>query len=198
MLLVLLACAAPVIASYVVFYGVRPEGRTNYGELLSPQVALPPVSRLAVTDLQDSPLDLNQLRGNWLMLTTDSGNCDGACQKKLYWMRQLKTAQGREKTRVDRLWIANDSAPLSTTVMREFEGTVFLRAPAAQLAAWLPVPAGGVAQDHIYLMDPQGNVMLRWPKEADADRIKRDLSKLLRASNAWQKEKPPSLDTKTP
>jgi hypothetical protein len=193
MVAVLLVCAAPVIASYLTFYVIKPEGRTNYGELLQPMVPLPAASALALADLQGKAVDMQRVRGNWLLVSVEAAPCTEACQQKLYWMRQVRTAQGKEKERVDRLWITSDVSPLETLALREFEGTVFLRAGADQLAAWLPVPAGSTAADHLFLMDPHGNIMLRWPKNADANKVKKDLSKLLRASNFWHQPKPPAL-----
>ena len=191
--MVLLVCAAPVIASYLTFYVIKPEGRTNYGELLQPLVSLPAPAALAVADLQGKPVPLQSVRGNWLLVSVENAPCAEACQKKLYWMRQIRTAQGKDKERVDRLWLTSDSAPLETLMLREFEGTLFLRVSAEQLAAWLPVPAGGKPAEHLYLMDPHGNIMLRWPSDADANRVKKDLGKLLRASNFWHQPKPPVI-----
>lgn len=192
--LVVLVCAAPVLASYFMYYVVRPEGRTNYGELIAPPRDLPASAALAVTNLQGQPVSLQQqVKGNWLLLTVDSAACAESCKQKLYWMRQLKTAQGKEKERVDRVLFITDSAPLETVTMREYEGTVFLRAGRDDLARWLPTGEGAQLEDHIFVMDPFGNVMMRYPKNADANKIKRDISKLLRASTHWHKESPPKL-----
>ena len=51
MLLVLAVCAAPVIASYVSFYFLKPEGRTNYGTL----VEVKPLPAAALTLLDGKP-----------------------------------------------------------------------------------------------------------------------------------------------
>jgi hypothetical protein len=60
MLLVLLVCAAPVIASYFTYYVVRPEGRRNFGQLIDPQQPLPDVQAIA---LDDSKVNLRALKG---------------------------------------------------------------------------------------------------------------------------------------
>jgi hypothetical protein len=49
MLLVLLVCAAPVIASYFTFYVLRPEGRSNYATLIEPRAPIP--ADLPLSDL---------------------------------------------------------------------------------------------------------------------------------------------------
>lgn len=103
--------------------------------------------------------------------------------KKLYDMRQLRLTQGRERDRIERIWLITDTTPLDTVLMREYDGTHMLRAQAAAVAAWLPVEAGANAADHLYLIDPLGRLMMRFPKNRDPNLIKKDLGKLLRASS---------------
>ena len=64
MLLVLLACAAPVIASYITYYWVRPEARRNFGELIQPTRAIP---NIEVERLDGAHMDLTSLKGQWLL-----------------------------------------------------------------------------------------------------------------------------------
>lgn len=180
MLGLLAICAAPVIASYLAYYVVKPEGRTNYGTLLDPRAY--PIPRLAAQTLDGKPLELDAYKGKWLMLHVDSAACAAVCQKKMYDMRQLRTAQGKERERIERVWLITDMAPLDTVTMREYDGTRLLRVAPAALQQWLPVEPGATLNEHIYMIDPLGNLMMRWPKEADPNRIKRDISKLLRAS----------------
>ncbi len=180
MLALLAVCAAPLAAAYFTYYVVKPTSRTNYGALLDPRAY--PIPRLGSATLEGAPTELDAYKGKWLMLQVDSGNCAEYCRKKLYDMRQLRTAQGKERERVERVWLISDDAPLDTMLMREYDGTRMLRTPAAALQAWLPVEQGGTPADHIYLIDPLGNLMMRFPKDADPNRIKRDLGKLLKAS----------------
>ena len=57
-----------------------------------------------------------------------------------------------------------------------------LRAPADAVYKWLPVEQGGKAQDHIWMIDPRGHLMMRFPKNPDPSKVKRDIGKLLKAS----------------
>ncbi len=179
--LLLAVCVAPVVASYAVYYFLPPEGRTNYGALVEPQRPLP---ALTLHRLDGSAMTAASLRGNWIMVQVDTGACDAPCKKKLWQMRQVRLTSGRDADRVLRLWLIVDDAPLATPLMREFDGTLFLRARPEELARFLPLPdqAGARLADHIWLIDPLGNLMLRWPKDADPNRMKKDLSKLLKAS----------------
>ena len=177
MLLLLLVCAAPVVASYVTFYFFRPDGRVNYGTLVEPVRPLPEMS-LALLD--GKPFRLSDFRGKWILLTFDAGACATECTDKLFKMRQLRTMQGKERERVERAWIITDDAQLSTQVIREFDGTRMLRAGKAPIDS--AFPASGARSDHIYLIDPLGNLVLRYPKGADPMRMSKDLSRLLKYS----------------
>ena len=72
MLMVLLVCAAPVIASYFTYYVVRPEGRRNFGDLIEPMRALPDAT---VQRLNGEMLHLPDLKGQWLLISVAGGNC---------------------------------------------------------------------------------------------------------------------------
>jgi len=172
---------APVIASYTAYYWLPPSGRTNYGALIEPQRPLP---ALALRRLDGTAVPATSLRGSWLMVHVDAGACEAACQKKLWQMRQVRLTTGKDADRVQRVWLIVDDAPLATAVIREFDGTLFLRARSDEVAAFLPLPAEPAAKlaDHIWLIDPLGNLMLRWPRDADPNRMKKDLIKLLKAS----------------
>ena len=185
MLLVLLMCAAPVIASYFTYFVIRPEGRTNYGTLVSPTRSMP---ALALTTLDGAPVAPASLRGQWLLVVVGPSSCDEACQKQLFMQRQLREMLGRERDRLDKLWLVTDggavAAPLRAA-MQAGESTQVLRVNAAALAQWLQPEAGGQLAAHLYVVDPMGEWMLRVPANPEPARVKRDLDKLLRASSFW-------------
>jgi hypothetical protein len=180
--LVLAICAAPVVAAYVVYYAVRPEARSNYGTLVDPQR---PIPALHLRTLDGRAVDAATLRGKWTMLMIANGDCPASCVDRLYHLRQVRLTTGKERDRVERVWLIPDATPLSTTLIREYDGTEMLRADPSELERWLPVDEGEPSTayaDHIYIVDPLGNLMMRFPANADPNRTKRDLAKLLYAS----------------
>ncbi|WP_034297921.1 cytochrome c oxidase subunit I [Herbaspirillum sp. RV1423] len=180
LLLVVAVCAAPLIASYLTYYVIKPESRTNYGTLIDPrQYPIPP---LGTAGLDGKPAGLEDYKGKWVMLQIAGGDCDDACKARLFAMRQLRLMQGKEMDRIERVWLITDAKPLDTMLMREYDGTDMLRVDPALLKAWLPTDAGTTAEDHIYMIDPLGNLMMRFPKDADPNKVKKDIGKLLRAS----------------
>ena len=184
---VVAVCAAPVIASYFTYYVVRPEGRRNFGELLEPQR---PVPAVAAQTLDGKSATLATLKGQWLLISVASGACDAACEKHLYLQRQLRESLGKEKERLDWVWLVADDAPIRPALTPALGQATVLRVPASELASWLPAGPGNSIQDHLYVADPLGNLMLRFPATLDtatASRAKRDLDRLLRASGGWDK-----------
>lgn len=182
--LVVAVCAAPVIASYVTFYVIKPEKRNNYGTLIDQRAH--PIPAMATTTLDGRPQALEQFKGKWVMLMTGPGACPDACRKQLFAMRQLRLMQGKEADRIERVWLITDKEPLDTLVIREYDGTHMLRADAATVAAWLPADAGTTPDDHIYMIDPLGHLMMRFPKDPQLQQVRKvykDIYKLLKASS---------------
>lgn len=177
---VVLVCAAPIILSYFTYYVIKPQSRTNYGALIDPREH--PIPELAAMTLDKKPTTLDTYQGKWVMLQVSDADCEASCEKKLHDMRQLRLAQGKEMERIERVWLITDDKPLDTILIREFDGTEMLRVKADVVRAWLPVEEGTKVTDHIYMIDPLGHLMMRFPKDADPNKIKKDLYKLLKAS----------------
>jgi hypothetical protein len=177
--LLIAVCLAPVVASYLTYYVFPPSGRTNYGDLVSPQRPLP---ALTLRQLDGAAFDLKQLRGKWLMVVVDGAACSEACRQRLWQMRQLRIGTGKDSDRIERVFLVTDGAPLETLLLREHEGAHILRADPAQVRPFLALDPAQQIEDHMYLIDPIGNYMMRWPAQPDPSRIKRDLSRLLKAS----------------
>jgi len=188
MLLVLLACAAPVVASYVTFYVVRPEGRSNYATLIAPSRALP--ADLPLTNLDGRAVSAASLKGQWLLVVVGRGGCDSDCEQRLYLQRQLREMTGRERDRIDKLWLVTDDAPIAPALratLAAAPATQVLRVPVPALQQWLKPAAGESLESHVYVVDPMGEWMMRAPPHAQPEKFKRDIDKLLRASAFWDR-----------
>ncbi|WP_313314980.1 hypothetical protein [Pulveribacter sp.] len=188
MLGLLLVCAAPVIASYFTYYVIRPEGRRNFGELIEPQRPLP--ATLRATSPDGAPHLLDELRGQWLLVSAAGGACADNCRNNLYLQRQLRESMGRDKDRMDWVWLVTDDAPLPADIGPALAQATVLRAPQQEVQQWLAPAEGHALDEHVYVVDPQGNWMMRFPAQLDragAARAKRDLERLLRASSSWDK-----------
>ena len=175
-LVILAFCAAPTVAAWLAYFVWQPQSRTNYGELIEPRLFSDPELRR----LDGGPFRLSQLRGKWVLLQIDSGACGARCRKKLLYMRQARLAQGRDAERVERVWLLDDSVVPDSGLLRDYPGLTVARAPRGAFAA--EFPAGGNRGDYIYVVDPRGNLMLRFPRDPDARKMLKDLERLLRVS----------------
>jgi peroxiredoxin len=176
---VLLVCLSPVLASYFFYYVMPPSGRTNFGMLIEPQR---PVPELKLADVAGKPYRIASHLGQWVLLQVDAGACGPACTDKLFALRQQRTMTGKERERIDRVWLVTDATPPSPTLLADYEGTVVLRADPAELAALMPVEPGRRVEDYLWVIDPMGNLMMRFPADGEPAKIRKDISRLLRAS----------------
>lgn len=185
MIAVLLICAAPVLASYLTYYVIRPEVRRSFGELIEPQRPLPDQ---AFVGLDGKTGNLRALKGQWLLISVAGGACSADCQHRLYLQRQLRESLGQDKDRLDWVWLVSDDAPIDEALKPALKDATVLRVAPAQLGAWLTPAAQQSLEDHLYLVDPLGNWMMRFPAGLDisaAAKVKRDLDRLMRASASW-------------
>jgi len=172
LLLIAAVCLAPIVASYTVYYLFPREPAVNYGTLLPAA----PAPAITGTTPDGSPFAVADLRGRWALVIGSAGACEAACARLLYATRQARTMQGREQDRVARVLLVADGAPLSQELLAQHPGLVIARVAPAALAALPGGPAG------VYIVDPLGNLVLRYPDDPDIKRLAGDLSRLLRAS----------------
>ena len=172
LLLIAAITVAPIVASYVAYYVFPRDKRVNYGTLL------PTVPAPAIRGTRDdgSPFHLGDLHGRWVLLVSGRGECDSACERKLYVIRQARTMQGKDQDRIVRVWIVVGDAAPAATLLAKHPGLVVVRAAETAPA----MPPGGA--DMLYLIDPLGNLVLSFPADPDIKGIATDLTRLLKAS----------------
>jgi hypothetical protein len=165
----------PLAASFCMYYGVswRPAHRTNHGELILPARALPG-GAAALGAKTGAPV--------WSLVYFNSGDCDDACSGALYVMRQTHLGLNSEMQRVQRVLVsahttarpsqAPDLGGLRVVQAAGLEGQELLRRFPAQDRA-----------HSIFIVDPLGNVMMRFDSRADPKGLREDLIKLLKLSH---------------
>jgi cytochrome oxidase Cu insertion factor (SCO1/SenC/PrrC family) len=158
---VFLACAAPFVLGWAAWYfGWGTGSAGNYGELIAPRALSGP--------------PFQELRGKWLLVTFDTAACDAYCERKLYFIRQVRTAQGKEQARIERVWVLTGTGTPRAELLAAIEGTRISKAG--------PEAFPGNPVDHIYVVDPLGNLMMRFPRDPDPSKMLKDLQRLLKYS----------------
>lgn len=186
MVMVMAVCAAPVVASYFTYFVIKPQARSNYSELITPPVDLP--AALPLKALDGSAVPSKSLRDQWLLVVVGTPDCNERCQKNLVLIRQLRETLGRDKDRVDKVWLMPESTtapPRPADALIAATGATALFVGSQALSDWLKPAAGRALEDHIYLVDPMGRWMMRAPVDPDPGKLKRDVERLLRASASW-------------
>jgi hypothetical protein len=192
MLVILFVCALPVIASYFTYYVIRPQGRANYATLIEPQRPLPSLGALPAQDMDGRSVPLTTLKGQWLLIVVAPAGCDKLCEGNLFLERQLREMMGAERDRIAKVWLVDSPdpvAPALAAAMAAKPSVALYRVERAALARWLEPEAGRKLEEHIYIVDPLGNWMMRTPAKPDPVRLKKDVERLLRASAWWNRPK---------
>lgn len=212
LVMVIAVCLAPVLASYYFYYVDPPEGRTNSGTLILPprEVLDEPVVITMRPETESGFLDvlaqrsrqpeahqpslsmgqtarLGDFRGRWLMVWTGPDPCDQVCLEAMVSMRQIRLTTGRDRDRVERVWlrVGAQAGQPSQPLPAGLEGTwqlTSLSDPQPSWAAQLPQDQQAGAFSGLWLIDPQGHLMMHFPRDTDPARIKKDLIRLLKAS----------------
>ena len=179
--------AAPILAAWFFYFNPEylPTTRSNRGELITPMVKIDADSGLA--DPDGSPLDLSPFSGKWTLVSLNSAPCGDACRKRLADLRQIRLALGETRFSVERLLVltgTDDTAALD----REYEGMHIALAQGAAGDKLLgALGEGAAALDRTYILDPMGNLMMRYGADAPAKDTLKDMERLLKASKNWIK-----------
>lgn len=176
LLLLLGFFAVPMVAAWIAYLGWHPARHKNYGDLL-PAHPLPPTSGKS---LNGEPFNLLQLKGKWVMVFVGPAACNAACARQLYYMRQTRTAQGKDQDRIERVWILTDSGAPDVTLLNSHPGLIVWRVQDHAFLDQFPHSHEGAMP--IYLVDPLGNLMMRFPEPTDPKGMMKDLNLLMRAS----------------
>ena len=191
-LLVFLTCALPIAAAFYLYFFDKPEGTNNYGTILDPQVD---VSTDVFKNINGDDFTMQQVADKWVLIQVINSNCDEVCQNTMYFQRQSRASKGKEQGRNERVVFVTDDGPLETLLLRQFPDVHFVRASEDQLKSWLPLEQGivgnkgsadiGTVRDHVFVADPLGHVMMRFPPNntLQFDKFRKDVSRLLWASN---------------
>ena len=176
MLWIILVCLLALVGSYGAYIWWRPTQQMNHGELLETR----PLPAAMLQDASGRQFPFESLRGKWLLLTVQPAACDDRCRQKLYYMRQVRTAQNENMMRVERLWLVTGAGHPAPELVAEHSGLIIARLVDPAWLAALPVRRE--AGEHIYLIDPLGNLVLRYDDESNPKGILKDLVRLLKVS----------------
>ena len=179
--------AAPLLAAWIWLGYVRSNegaGVSVNGELIKPAV---PVKDFVLQDASGEAWGLENLKQKWSMVYFADDECNAACEKSLYDMRQVRLSTGRRMDRVQRVFVTGDLANMSRKLEQAGEGLAVVGGTSEQrrtLDAQFSAAQDGMpaCTDCIYLVDPFGNLMMRFSPDLDPKKMYKDLKHLLKVS----------------
>ena len=176
----------PVVASMTLYMTKwRPASTGNHGELIQP---VRPIGDKALRSLDGKPVNIRELHGKWTMVHFGASTCSDDCIKNLYYMRQVQAAQGKEADRMQRVFIVTDTkAAVALKVKLADYPDMYVwtggEKELTALAQSFGAPDEKLAENQgIYLIDPLGNLMMRYAPGTDPAGMRKDIVRLLKYS----------------
>jgi cytochrome oxidase Cu insertion factor (SCO1/SenC/PrrC family) len=179
---VVLSFLAPVVLAYAVFFFGNVSSFSNKGELLNPVID---IDSLRLTDNTGNVMQREEItRHKWHMIYFAGPDCNEACNKTLYNMRQINKAVGKNAPRLRHLLVhmAPADASFRKLISSEYPAAEHANADRATIAAALKAVSPQLDENEIYLMDPLGNIMMRFTRDQPPQDIIHDLNKLFKVS----------------
>lgn len=177
-LLALLFIGPFATAMYLYFFGGdgwRPQGSVAHGILIENPPSLD-IGKLALPDGSSA-----RFTGKWSLLYVGNGNCAESCQKSLYEVRQVRQALGRDMSRVQRYFITTDGTPDVQLIKGAHPDLIVIDA-AVTGGGKILATLGEHSEADVFVVDPLGNIMMRFPAGTTMKDMHKDLSLLLKAS----------------
>lgn len=175
----------PVAGSFWLYYGAswRPAGHVNRGELIEPARPLPDVPLPIVSSATGRSTAANVFGKHWALVYVGSGACDRWCQYALYVMRQTWLALNTDAPRVERVFLATRDCCGAPALARAQAGLIVQDASVSSGGKLLAAFPGAERDEMIFLVDPLGNLMMRYDLRHDPKGLLLDLRRLLQLSH---------------
>jgi hypothetical protein len=174
--LVFLGPMAVAMALYFTGFQLRPEGTTQHGILFQPARSLPDLSMTVLSRKGGSAT----LSGKWTLIYIGPGDCPADCRQALVEMRQGRRALGRDMDRVQRLYLVTAGSVDRGFLITEHPGIGLAEGESAPTGLLQAV--GSVQPGDIFLADPLGNLVMRYPAGTTMKGMHQDLQRLLKIS----------------
>ena len=177
---VVIAFVAPVVLAYAIFFLVDVKSFSNHGEILNPIVH---IEDFKLEDESKLLIPKDKLTYKWRLISFLSKDCDEACQTRLYDVRQIHTSLGKNKHRVLRMFVHLEPAgqALNKLIEETHPNIIHVYGNEQDIVNAIGNNAT-ITNNETYIMDPMGNVMMRFTQEQPSKDFLYDLRKLLKAS----------------
>ncbi len=181
---VVIAFIAPVVLAYIMFFFVDVKSFVNHGEILKPIVH---IASFKLKDENNEIIPQDDLTYKWRLISFVGKDCDEQCETRLFDTRQIHTLLAKNQHRLMRMFVHLE--PAGDSLLKLIEQThpnvIHVNGDADTIIDALGVnvrEAAGIMNNETYIMDPMGNVMMRFTQDQPNKEFLYDLKKLLKAS----------------
>jgi len=183
--LVILFATPFVIAMYMYKSGWRPASTVNHGTLVQPAR---PAPELKMSIRAGGHFDQHGFENLWNLVVAVNGECNEACQKNLYAIRQIQIAQGKNESRIRRILVHTGNDAGLKQIAASYPKLVIVQADAKAfetLRSWLASKdqPGELDGSRVYMVDPLGNYMMYYLPGYDPTGMRKDMVRLLKVSH---------------
>lgn len=180
LILIVVVFVAPIAGAFL----YKPSKFNNYGDLYTPAR---PVNNLIMSSAKGT-VELDSFRRQWIFLVTAANSCAKACEENILKMRQLRFMQNNNMTRIRTVFLHTElPIDIASDLAAKYSPIEAYSVPAKEYTNWtqvLEIPDAPIEaqRDRFYIIDPAGNLMMSYPAEADPNVMKKDIKRLLKAS----------------
>ena len=180
--MIVLVFALPPIAAYFMYYsGIMPEARMNNGILVQAEE----FPDLMLQTIDDKSYTVKSNSGKWTLLMLTGSSCDDLCKKNIYLMRQVRISLGKDSHNTERLLIITDTHVPAfealTDFLRDYPGMPVVTGNQydIQTLSKFLVSAAGDTKNKVFLIDPNGKLMMHYAQELQPKDLLSDLKRLI-------------------
>lgn len=160
-------------------------GSRSNGELIAPAV---PFTEFTLHEQgSDNAFVLDDVRGMWTILYIPGSVCDEQCEKTLHDIRQARLALNHRMERVQRVLLVDQELVFSAEVADAQLGLRIVGGDQQSIAGFTEQMSAAQSSmepktNMIYLIDPLGNLMMRYTPDQLPRPLYKDLKHLLKVS----------------
>ena len=167
------------IAATLHLLNVHPSSH-SYGELVNPPQ---PLQTVLLHDAQGKAVTPQQWLKKWTVVTVATSACTEPCQAQIHLLKQVNIALDKDAHRVQRILMMPIAASAEATaaLQKQYPDLVILSGADAETIKFASQFKGTAGS--VYLVDPLGNLMMRYPQNMNPKGMLTDLKKLLK--NSW-------------
>jgi len=178
-LIVMLLFFGPVLAAFMIYFSpgkIRPPGSTAHGQLLDP---IPTLPAFQLTTVTGGVLDENWLARRWWLVYFSPDACEARCMADLENLSKVRVLLSKERDRMGYTLMTPGPGPTDLD-----DDALLIGWPVGTRASEVEMLLRQVSSGDqpLFIVDPQRNLVMRYPAAVDPAGVLEDVKRLLKLS----------------